>query len=151
MNKLLDVLQKESLLYNSKLHGIAHWTKVEEYGHYLCMFNDADKKVVSYFAYTHDCMRENEDDDNLHGYRSAQFAIKNRSLFDLNDSQFSLLIDACENHSHGNATTNNATIGTCWDADRLHLRRLSITPVAEYMHNKRSKYICDNTLWRLLP
>jgi len=56
------------------MHGLSHWQAVERNGHYLSRFIDADIKVISYFAYSHDCMRENDDIDPKHGHRGAMFA-----------------------------------------------------------------------------
>jgi uncharacterized protein len=64
---LLALLKQDALLFNSPVHGLYHWQTVERNGLYLANFTGADVKVVSYFAYFHDCMRENEHDDPKHG------------------------------------------------------------------------------------
>jgi uncharacterized protein len=48
-------------------------------------------------------------------------------LFDLDDSSFELLYQACADHADG-YISNDPTIGACWDADRLDLWRVGITP-----------------------
>jgi uncharacterized protein len=48
-------------------------------------------------------------------------------LFDLPDQEFRLLHRACAGHTH-ERTHPNVTIQTCWDADRLDLGRVGITP-----------------------
>jgi uncharacterized protein len=48
-------------------------------------------------------------------------------LFDLPDHEFRLLDRACVGHTH-KRTHPNVTIQTCWDADRLDLGRVGITP-----------------------
>src|SRR5271157_5370311 len=48
-------------------------------------------------------------------------------LFDLPDPAFRLLHRACAGHTH-ERTHPNVTIQTCWDADRLDLGRVGITP-----------------------
>ena len=86
--EFLELLKKESQFYNSEIHGIVHWKNVERNGLYLCQATNADKGVISHFAYLHDCMRENEKDDPKHGTRGAYFAMKHRDLIDLDNEQF---------------------------------------------------------------
>ena len=70
--QIIKKLQKDSLLFNSHLHGLTHWQTVEKYGLYLAKYSKADVSVVSLFAYFHDCKRENEDYEPKHGYRGAE-------------------------------------------------------------------------------
>ena len=115
--KVRELLKRKSAFYNSRIHGISHWKTVERNGHYLAGFTLADTKVISYFAYFHDCMRENEGDDDEHGPRGAGFAEKYRGLIDLTERQFKQLTDACEGHT-GGIRTECTTINT-W---RLSMR-----------------------------
>jgi uncharacterized protein len=138
--KVIELLNRESAFYNSSIHGIAHWKTVERNGHYLAKFNSADIKVISYFSYFHDCMRENEGEDDKHGRRGAKFAEKFRSLIDLTDRQFKQLTDACEGHTDCKRA-ECTTINTCWDADRLDLGRVGISPSAEFLFNQEAKRI----------
>ena len=62
-HKLIELLQNKSPFYGSSIHGIKHWKTVERNGLYLSKFTGADKSVVSYFAYFHDCMRQNDQID----------------------------------------------------------------------------------------
>ncbi|WP_457618890.1 hypothetical protein, partial [Lutibacter sp.] len=121
--EFLKYLKKESAFYSSLIHGVKHWRQVEKNGLYLADFNHADKAVISYFAYLHDCMRENEDQDSDHGLRAALFAKQHRELIYLNKKQFQQLIEACEGHTNGKRP-DCVTINTCWDADRLDLGRV---------------------------
>ncbi len=139
---VLYLLRKESDFINSPIHGLKHWETVERNGHYLAEFNGADKEVLSYFAYFHDCMRENEARDKGHGPRAASFAKKHRDIIPLNDVQFKQLTDACKGHTHG-VRPECITINTCWDADRLDLGRVGIEPNASYLHNEEAKRIAD--------
>jgi uncharacterized protein len=115
---------------------------VERNGHYLADFNGADKKVISYFAYFHDCMRENEYEDSKHGLRGARFAEKHRKLIDFTEIQFKQLTDACKGHTYG-TRPECVTINTCWDADRLDIGRVGITPSSEFLHSSEAKRIAD--------
>ena len=141
-DEIFALLKAKSNFINSPIHGLKHWQTVERNGHYLANFNGADKAVLSYFAYFHDCMRENENRDRGHGPRAAVFAKKHRDLIPLNDIQFKQLVDACKGHTHGERP-DCITINTCWDADRLDLPRVNIIPNANRLHNKEAKRIAN--------
>jgi uncharacterized protein len=80
------------------------------------------------FAVLHDSRRINEGSDPDHGPRAAEFARTLRGrLFDLPDHEFRLLHRACAGHTH-ERTHPDVTIRTCWDADRLDIGRIGITP-----------------------
>jgi len=139
---VLYLLRKESSFFNSSIHGIKHWETVERNAHYLAGFNNADTEVLSYFAYFHDCMRENEGRDKGHGPRGAAFAKKHRDLIPLNDIQFKQLTDACKGHTYGKRP-ECVTINTCWDADRLDLLRVGTIPDANRLYNEEAKRIAN--------
>ena len=146
---VFNLLRIESSFFDSRIHGIKHWQTVERNAHYLASFNNADKEVLSYFAYFHDCMRENEYIDKGHGPRAASFAKKHRKLILLNDIQFKQLTDACKGHTYGERP-ECITINTCWDADRLDLLRVGITPDANFLHNEEAKRIANDSDFSLL-
>jgi uncharacterized protein len=109
-------------------HGVAHWARVFEIGLRLSEETGANVEVVRLFALLHDSRRVNEGDDPDHGPRAAEFARLLRGrLFELPDPEFGLLHRACSGHTH-ERTHPDATIQTCWDADRLDLGRVGITP-----------------------
>ena len=109
-------------------HGIAHWARVLENGILLVRETGASLEVVQLFALLHDSRRVNEVTDPDHGPRAAEFATLLRGrLFDLPDPEFGLLHRACHGHTH-ERTHPDVTIQTCWDADRLDLGRVGITP-----------------------
>ncbi len=54
--EIIQLLEKESKFFHSAFHGVWHWQTVENIGHYLAGFTGADKLVISYFAYFHDCI-----------------------------------------------------------------------------------------------
>ena len=109
-------------------HGVAHWARVLENGLRLAEVTGADTAVVTLFAVLHDSRRVNEATDPEHGPRAAEFALSLRGhLFDLPDREFRLLHRACAGHTH-ERTHPDVTIRTCWDADRLDLGRVGITP-----------------------
>jgi uncharacterized protein len=139
---ILSLLRKESSFFDSPIHGVKHWQTVERNAHYLASFNNADTEVLSYFAYFHDCMRQNEHIDKGHGPRGASFAIKHRDKIPLNDIQFKQLTDACKGHTYGERP-KCITINTCWDADRLDLLRVGIMPDADRLYNEEAKRIAN--------
>ena len=84
--------------------------------------------MVQLFAVLHDSKRISDFSDPGHGPRAAAFARTLRGvLFDLPDHEFRLLHRACAGHTH-ERTHPDVTIQTCWDADRLDLGRVGITP-----------------------
>ena len=120
---LIDKLQKDSKLFHSPIHGFKHWRTVEKNGLYLSKFSNGDPKIISYFAYFHDCMRVNEHIDNGHGYRGGRYAMKNKDLLDISDEDLRILYMACAGHT-GGVNPSCDTIACCWDADRLDIRRV---------------------------
>jgi len=109
-------------------HGVVHWARVLENGLQIAQVNGADREVVTLFALFHDCRRVNEDRDDDHGLRGGEFARSLRGrLVHLDDDRFELLFEACRLHADG-LTTGDKTLLACWDADRLDLGRVGITP-----------------------
>lgn len=135
---LHTVLEDYSLPWDGD-HGIAHWARVLENGLRLAGETGANVEVVSLFAVLHDARRVNECTDPDHGPRAAEFARTLRGrLLDLPDHEFGLLHRACSGHTH-ERTHPDATIQTCWDADRLDLGRVGITPHEDYLGTEVAK------------
>jgi len=108
--------------------GPSHWRQVEKNGLYLVEKTGANVIVVRLFSIFHDSRRINDYTDPGHGERGAGYARQlRRHLFDLNDEDFALLEYACTWHADQDHH-DDPTIGTCWDADRLDLGRVGITP-----------------------
>jgi len=123
----------------SSLHGPEHWRRVEQFGLTLAAANGADVTVVRLFAVIHDSMRLDEGTDREHGRRGAANAQRLRpNWFEIDDEQFKLLYDAIAYHVD-RETSSNVTIGTCWDADRLDLGRVGISPSAKYLSTVEAK------------
>ena len=84
------------------------------------------------FALFHDAMRANEDSDPRHGERGAALAAEfGPNALGLSAGQMQQLERACRDHTGGGVSAD-PTIGVCWDADRLTLGRVGITPKARY-------------------
>jgi uncharacterized protein len=115
------------------IHGPDHWRRVERNGLFLATRTRADLDVVRLFALFHDSRRENDDSDRGHGARGAEYATSLRGIaFDLPDERFKLLHHACVWHTDSEHH-DDPTIATCWDADRLDLGRVGVTPDPEFM------------------
>lgn len=126
-----------------KLHGISHWERVERNG-LLLATPECDETVIRLFAYLHDSCRENDSYDKEHGPRAAKMIIGLREslLKDLTDQQFEMLQEACRLHTSTHRT-GNPTIDACFDADRLDLGRVGITPDPEKMATERGRQLAS--------
>ena len=114
-------------------HGVPHWARVMENGRKLAERTGADVTVVELFALFHDSRRIDDGDDYGHGGRGAELARELRGrVFDLPDDEFELLYRACQFHT-GGRKDDSVTVLTCWDADRLDLGRVGITPNPKYL------------------
>ncbi len=126
----------------STIHGPNHWRRVDENVQLLAKDTGADIIVVRLFAYLHDVCRLNDGRDRMHGPRAAdKLSELPESLIKITDEQMQLLEYAIRHHTDG-VTSNDPTIGTCWDADRLDLGRVYITPKASRMSTLAGKDIC---------
>ena len=121
-------------------HGVAHWARVLENGEKLCTQTGAHNNIVALFAVLHDSRRINEIADPDHGMRAAEFATTiRRTLIGLDDHDFRLLCRACAGHTH-ERTHPDITIQTCWDADRLDLGRVGVTPHPRRLCTESAKH-----------
>ena len=121
-------LRDQFMLDWKGIHGVNHWARVNRNGLLIAKDNEADKSVIEYFSFLHDSRRFDEDYDPDHGKRAAEFAFSLRdSYVILSDASFSLLVIACEGHTH-EGYHDDVTIQTCWDADRLDLGRVGLIP-----------------------
>ena len=98
--------------------------------------------VARLFAYLHDAWRLDDGDDPQHGVRAAdhlpEFRKKVQGLNELDEGQIQLLDYAIRHHVDGKVS-NDPTIGTCWDADRLDLGRVGTIPTEWLMSTARGK------------
>ena len=129
--QLIGFAREEFRLDWDGIHGASHWSRVRHNGLLLAEHTGANARVVEYFAFIHDLGRYNDSHDPQHGHRAADIA---RSivgeLIHLTAQELELLMEACRGHSDGH-TLANATVMTCWDADRLDLGRVGIKPRAD--------------------
>jgi uncharacterized protein len=130
-----------SVIYSA--HGPAHWRRVEQNGLLLATRTGADITVVRLFALFHDSRRLNEGTDEGHGARGAAYAAELRDhLFQVDDHAFALLVEACTWHTDRDFS-DDPTIATCWDADRLDLGRVGMIPNPLFMSTAFGKEIAN--------
>lgn len=148
MNK--DLLQKiinEFRIDINGIHGIKHWGRVCNHARTIAKINGADLKVVTLFAFLHDSQRENEYRDPEHGLRACYFFKNNLQYFVTNIVQYHQLTTALTKHSDGRMS-DEITIQTCWDADRLDLVRLGIHPDPRLLSKEAVQFIPK--AWKLI-
>ena len=134
-----------SLHQQRSIHGPWHWDKVERNAIELCRRTPkADKLVCRHFAILHDCCREDDHTDPLHGIRAAEFVVEIQEQLKLNEVQLKTLAEACRYHNDGQVS-DDPTIGVCWDADRLDLSRVGIAPDPLLMSTEAGKEL----IWRV--
>ena len=127
---LINAVLEQSTISSSPLHGEEHWRAVAAAGISIgSVTAGADVPVVFLFALLHDALRWNEHLDPDHGDRGATFTqeLLDEGLISLPEEAKRLLKNACRLHSDG-FTTQDPTVGTCWDADRVNLWRVCMTP-----------------------
>ena len=139
LDQVIRAAKARFTLPHKSIHGVAHWQRVRENGLRLAKTTGADVALVELFAFLHDCCREDDGSDPDHGPRAAEFAEMLRGdLIHLQDDDFDLLHEAVRDHTYGDKHPN-ATIGTCWDADRLDIGRVGFKPQPRYMSTQAAK------------
>lgn len=106
------------------IHGAPHWQRVAVCSYEIARrMPEVDPLFVFLFALFHDAMRENDAEDEGHGERGADLAAELIPDYPKLDQ----LLYAVREHTSG-VTTDDPTVGACWDADRLNLWRIGIRP-----------------------
>ena len=125
--------------YVSGLHGIEHWDRVYDNGR-LLQTPEVNPVVLGLFAYLHDACRVNDCYDEEHGPRAAKMidTLRDNLLKDVCDGDIHLLKEACRLHTVCHKT-GDPTIDACFDADRLDLGRVGVTPDPEKMATEKGK------------
>ena len=148
MNKEKEIFEKvaekaggQFRLDIDSIHGLPHWKRVKQIGLYLANGTGADIRVVTLFSALHDSQRENEYQDPDHGHKATEYALElhKRGLFEVSDKQLDQLLFACRHHNNKKAKSDDLTIRTCWDADRLDLYRLGEIPDDKYFYTEVAK------------
>jgi uncharacterized protein len=124
LQAVLDAVRILSPSSRSPVHGEDHWRRVVTNGLDMTAEVGADPLLVVLFGIFQDSMRFSEHRDDGHGRRGGFLArCLNAELMGLSDERLDLLDLACRSHTDG-TTSDDPTIGVCWDADRLDLCRL---------------------------
>lgn len=125
---LIDCIRQQYRLSWDGLHGASHWSRVRINGLQLARHTGADPVVVELFAFLHDSCRHDDGLDPHHGPRAASFIGElSPHLLPISDWQKQQLLVAVIGHTVGTHHAD-ATVATCWDADRLDLWRVGIRP-----------------------
>lgn len=145
-DSILGYAINQSTHPGSMFHGKKHWLTVRDIGLELARNTPgADIVVVNLFGILHDYKRKNDSKDEGHGMRAANslFKIRSTLLSEITDSQFFTLQEAIAYHNKP-STSDNPTIGCCWDADRLDLPRVGINTNAKYLSTEHGKALLSS-------
>jgi uncharacterized protein len=124
LQAVLDAVRILSPSSSSPFHGEYHWRRVATNGLDLAAEVGADPLLVVLFGIFHDSMRYGDGPEDGHGRRGGALARRlNAELLGLPDDRLDLLDITCKGHTDGK-TSQDPTIGACWDADRRDLCRL---------------------------
>ena len=138
---LIEQIKAEFKIDWHGIHGANHWARVLHYGKNVVQLRKADLFVVELFGFLHDSCRLNDGRDYKHGERAAEFALSiHGDYFILKPHQLDQLCYAMRHHS-GGEVSDDATIQTCWDSDRLDLGRVGIFPSPQYLSQEASLFI----------
>lgn len=125
---LIAAVRRQFRLNWHGIHGAPHWARVLLNGRAIAARCEARLDVIELFAFLHDSCRHSDGRDVHHGRRAVDFAHRLRGdVLHIDNAGFELLAEACSTHSAG-GTAGDLTVRACWDADRLDLWRVGITP-----------------------
>lgn len=146
IERLREYAIKHTKMGDNSVHGIRHWDRVAKNADSLWT-SDVNLLVVKAFAYIHDVEREDDGYDLQHGPRAAALVdnIRDSVLAFLNDVEIHQLKKACELHT-STWRTEDATVNACFDADRLDLGRVGITPDPEKMATVQGRILAEQII-----
>lgn len=138
---LIALIKSEFKIDWQGIHGANHWARVLHHGKNIGQIRKADLMVVELFGFLHDSCRLNDGRDPQHGARAAEFAHSiHGDFYSLHPMQLEKLCYALKHHSGGGVSLD-ATIQTCWDADRLDLGRVGIFPSPQFLSQEANLFI----------
>lgn len=131
----------------SILHGEVHWKCVALTAFWLARHTPkADLEFIFTFAMLHDTMRLDDGADPEHGARAAKLfiALTQENELDAFGAYDQRTLDMVHALTHHVGSTNavgydNPNVGLCWDADRLNLWRVGLTPDDRYLTTAMAK------------
>ena len=149
--------------FPSQIHGPAHWSRVRRFGSVLAeaeALPDAARACVEIFAWVHDLARRHDGGGNEHAIEGAAYIdqVVPAIFGPLPREQMETIRVAILYHSDGMTAREAseadvfpdvtwqpelvvATVGCCWDADRLDLPRVGIIPEARFMSTARWRQV----------
>lgn len=140
LRQLIAEVEGRAPLAASYDHGSQHWRAVATAGAAIAeATGGADPDVLFFFGLFHDSQRVSEGDDPEHGRRGGELAAELMpELGLLSDEQLGVLRVACELHTDADPT-DDATLGACWDSDRINLWRVGTEPRASFLSTDEAK------------
>ncbi len=136
--QLSQTLRNQFALDPKSVHGPAHWKRVEGYGLYLARHTGANPLIVRLFALFHDSQRWDDGWDPEHGPRAAEKARELSQEIPLKKAELETLCQACFGHTKI-TFSDDPTVATCWDADRLDLDRVGVKVDPDRLNSKEAK------------
>lgn len=139
-NELIRIAAEDYALCLHGPHGPAHWARVIENGKALAAMYGVNPRIPELFGAFHDCRRITENYDINHGARGAQALVDRRNRYGLTSKEFSTVVMACAFHATARPEGDwplEARI--CFDANRLDLLRVGITPHPLYLFTEFAK------------
>jgi uncharacterized protein len=146
VDRLVAEVRGRSVKARSAIHGESHWRNVATFGVEIAEHTPgADQAVAWLFGLLHDSQRHTDGVDREHGPRAAAFVgeLQRGGFLRLSPDQLEALEAACRDHSAGR-TTSDPTAGSCWDADRLDLRRLGRQPRPDLLSTAHARTLAAN-------
>lgn len=137
------VMSKHNPAATGRYHGPGHWARVRSNALAVARSLGVDPLIPTLFALIHDSQRADDYKDADHGSRAAQWVQSNPLLSFLTKQQRDLLAQACSGHSMG-LTEAPDIVRACWDADRLDLGRVGITPDPDLMCTPYGKSMAEH-------
>ncbi len=125
------IVSSECPIPTNKIHGIKHLRRVAYWAGRFAKLEDVCIKAAIIGGFLHDCARENDFDGNSHAHKSADLARRIITKY-WTDVDVDKIYSAIYHHADG-FTTSDPLIGCIWDADRITLTRLGITPNPELL------------------
>lgn len=138
---LIALIKSEFKIDWHGIHGANHWARVLHHGKNIGQKRKADLMAIELFGFLHDSCRLDDGRDPKHGERAAEFAHGiHGDFYSLEPRRLDRLCYALRHHSSGEVSID-ATIQTCWDADRLDLGRVGIFPSPKFLSPEATIFI----------